>query len=100
MTGSQIAEEAVTGSCTFRPFVHDIDQRRRVFAETDQQHGNRRDSGGNDIDKIFIPNYLPAYIIFLQIDIVIVTNPGAVSLAILSSSFISVYVNLKRQYSR
>lgn len=23
MTGSQIAEEAVTGSCTFRPFVHD-----------------------------------------------------------------------------
>lgn len=23
MTGSQIAEEAVIGSCTFRPFVHD-----------------------------------------------------------------------------
>jgi hypothetical protein len=23
MTGSQIAEEAVTGSCTFRPFVQD-----------------------------------------------------------------------------
>ena len=51
MTGSQIAEEAVTGSCTFRPFVHDIDQRRRVFAETDQQYGSRRDSGVNDIEK-------------------------------------------------
>jgi len=45
MTGSQITEEAVTGSCTFRPFVHDATNVGAFIAETDQQHGDRRDSG-------------------------------------------------------
>ncbi len=39
MTGSQFAEEALNGVCTFRPFVHAKNPNVGAKAETDQQHG-------------------------------------------------------------
>ena len=40
MTGRQAAEEAVKGSCAFRPFAHDIKPTPAHIAETGQQHSS------------------------------------------------------------